>query len=125
MGRPTKKETNDNKKIIGQSTTRFVRCAPRKVRLIADMIRNKPVWEAMEILRFTHRPSAVPHVEKALKAAVAAAQEIHPNPQSLDVGEIIINEAKMIKRMRAASMGRAVPIRKRNSHIFVALTEEA
>ncbi len=116
-------QTASGKKIIGKSLSRYVRCAPRKVRLVADLIRGKSVEEAYEILAFTQRPSAQPYVLKTVKAAVASAGEFHPEPETLYIEEIIIDEAPMIKRIRPASMGRAVRIRKRNSHIYVALTE--
>lgn len=123
MASITKTLTNDQKPIHGKSLTRYVRCAPRKVRLVIDLIRGKSAGEALEILRFTQRPSAVPYVKNAVLAAVASARETHPDPESLIIGEAIVNEAPMIKRIRPASMGRAVRIRKRQSHIHIALTE--
>lgn len=119
-----KKETQDGRPILGKSIARYVRVAPRKARIVIDLIREKPVYEALEILEFTQRPSAVPFVQRALKAAVASAGEVHPEPQNLIVAEAIVDEAPMMKRIRAASMGRAVRIRKRASHIYIALAEE-
>lgn len=121
---PTQKfTTNNGKRIVGQSTSRYVRCSPRKIRLIADMIRNKPVAEAFRILAFTQRPSAVPFVVRALKAAAASARDVAAEPENLLVGELIIDDAPQMKRTRPASMGRAVRVRKRQSHIFLGLTE--
>ena len=117
-------ETNDGRKIVGRSLTRYVRCAPRKVRFVIDAIRDKRVDEAQEILAYTMKPSAAPAVSKALKAAVDSAKDVHPEPESLVVGEAIVNDAPMLKRIRPAAMGRAVRIRKRQSHIFLGLTEE-
>ncbi len=122
-GLSKKKETAKGQPIVGKSMTRFVRVAPRKVRLVADVIRGKTVGEALETLEFMHRPSAVPAMTKALKAAVASASEVHPQPENLVVAEAIIDEAPMLKRIRPAAMGRAVRIRKRQSHIFLALAE--
>lgn len=118
-----KEVTNTGKRIVGKSLTRYVRCSARKVRLVVDLIRNKQAGEALDILAFTHRPSAVPFVTRALKAAIASAGQTHPEPEALRVGEAIVNDAPQIKRIRPASMGRAVRVRKRNSHIFLALTE--
>ncbi len=115
--------TNNSKQILGKSLTRFARCSPRKVRLVVDLIRNKQAGEALNILAFTQRPSAVPFVLRGLKAAIASAAEKHPQPETLFVGEAIVDDAPQIKRIRPASMGRAVRVRKRNSHIFLALTE--
>lgn len=117
-------ETNDGRKIVGRSLTRYVRCAPRKIRFVADEIRDKRVDEAYNILAYTMKPSAVPAVTKALKAAVDSAKDVHPEPESLVIGEAIVNDAPMLKRIRPAAMGRAVRIRKRQSHIFLGLTEE-
>ncbi len=122
-GLTKKTVTSTGKKILGKSMSRYVRCSPRKVRLVADLVRGKRVDEAMEILMFTQRPSAQPFVLRGLKAAVASASEYHPEPESLKVAEIIVDDAPMMKRIRPASMGRAVRVRKRQSHIFIALAE--
>lgn len=118
-----KQETSTGKPIIGKALSRHVHCAPRKVRLVVDLIRGKSAGEALEILMFTHRPSAVPYVERALKAAIASAAERHPEPNNLIIEEAQVNEGVTMKRIRPASMGRAVRVRKRQSHIFLALAE--
>ncbi|MCC5877914.1 MAG: 50S ribosomal protein L22 [Candidatus Sumerlaeia bacterium] len=102
---------------------KHVHTPARKVRLVADLIRGKSVEEAKEILAFTQRPSATPHVLKALKAAEAAASERVGETGELIVEEIIVNDAPMMKRIRPASMGRAVRVRKRQCHIYIALTQ--
>ena len=116
--------TLDGRDIVAKSYVRNSGCAPRKLRLLGDTIRNKGVLQALEILAFSNRPSARPTLEKALKAAIAAAREQNIDPGTLVVGELIVNEAPMLKRIRAASMGRAVRVRKRQSHLFLALTTE-
>ena len=116
--------TQDGRRVVSKSITRYVHCAPRKMAIIADMIRDKPVVEALEILQFTHRPSAIPFVERTLKSAIANAQNIAPDPYELVVGEIRVETAPMLKRIRPASMGRAVRVRKRMSHISILLTEQ-
>lgn len=109
--------------ILGKCMVKYVHTSARKVRLVADLIRGKSVAEAKEVLAFTQRPSAVPHVLKALKAAEASAAEVVGDTGELVVSEIIINDAPMMKRIRPASMGRAVRVRKRQCHIFLALTK--
>lgn len=116
--------TQDGMPIVAKTLARYVRCSPRKLRFVADEIRYKTAGEALELLDFTHRPSAVPHLRKALVAAMNAAKDYYPEPSELVIGELIINDAPMMKRIRAASMGRAVRIRKRQSHIFLALTAQ-
>lgn len=116
--------TQDGRRVVSKSVTRFIRCAPRKMAIVADMIRDKPVVEALEILQFTHRPSAIPYLERTLKSAIANAENLAPDPYELVVGEIRVECAPMLKRIRPASMGRAVRIRKRMSHLSILLTEE-
>ncbi len=115
--------TADGRPIVSRAHTRSVHVAPRKARLVVDLIRNKTVAEALEILAFTHRPSAVPYVLNTLRSAAANAENIHPEPGNLVVAEIRVDGAPMMKRIRPASMGRAVRIRKRMSHIYLALSE--
>lgn len=124
MGCTRKESTNKGQPIIGRSLTRNVRCSPRKIRMVVNLIRNKRADEALTILQFTQRPSAVPFVERALKAAIASARDVSGEPEKLFIGEAIVDDAPMMKRMRPASMGRAVRVRKRNSHIFLALTQK-
>ncbi len=117
-------DTADGRKVISRSETYYVHCAPRKMALVAKLIRNKPVVEALEALQFTHRPSAVPYVERTLRSAIANAENLTPEPMALVVGEVLVEGAPMMKRIRPASMGRAVRIRKRLSHIKIKLTEK-
>ncbi len=124
MASVTKTKTNDGREIQGKSLARFVRCSARKARIVMDLIRGKTAGEALEILQFTQRPSAVPYVRRSLLAAIASARETHPQPESLVIGEALVDDAPMIKRIRPASMGRAVRIRKRQCHIQIALTEQ-
>ncbi|MEQ8822248.1 MAG: 50S ribosomal protein L22 [Sumerlaeia bacterium] len=114
--------TPDGREVVSKATARFVRSGPRKLALVAELIRNKSVDEALEILQFTHKPSAVPHVEKILRSAVANAANVAPDPYDLVIGDIRVESGPMMKRIRPASMGRAVRVRKRLSHIHLTLT---
>ncbi|MGF1573434.1 MAG: 50S ribosomal protein L22 [Sumerlaeia bacterium] len=117
--------------VVSRATARYIHCAPRKMKLVADQIRNKTVTEALEILNFMHRPSAVPYVLRVLDSAMANAEKkaeegqinVIPEPDKLVVGEIRVETAPMMKRIRPASMGRAVRVRKRLSHIHLKLIE--
>jgi large subunit ribosomal protein L22 len=108
---------------------RTLRVAPRKARLIANLIKGKKVPEAMAILEFTVK-GAAPIVKKVLAAAVAnaeygareARQKI--NPDNLVVQSVLVDGGPMLKRFRSAPRGRAVRIRKRTSHIRVVVTNE-
>lgn len=98
---------------------RFVRVAPRKARLVVDLIRGHPVAEALNILKFTPR-SASRVVEKILKSAVANAENLEiGDPDDLWVTRVYVDGGPVLKRFQARSMGRANPIKKRTSHITV------
>ena len=98
---------------------RFVRVAPRKARLVVDLIRGHQVAEALNILKFTPR-SASRVVEKVLKSAVANAENLEiGDPDDLWVTRVCVDGGPVLKRFRARSMGRANPIKKRTSHITV------
>lgn len=103
---------------------RYVRIAPRKVRLVMDMVRGKPVGEALSTLGIT-RKAASPVVAKVIRSAVANAE----NNQGLDAETLVIkkafvDEGPTMKRWMPRAMGRATQIRKRTSHITVVLAEK-
>ena len=102
----------------------YARVAPRKLRLVADLIRGKTVVEARNILKFTVKPSSVPHLVRLLKSVVANAhQGGATDTDSLLIGEIQVDGGPMWKRWRPRAYGRAGRIRKRLSHISITLTE--
>jgi len=107
-----------------KAIARDVRMSPRKVRLVVDQIRGRPVNEAYALLQFSKKAASEP-VAKTLRSAVANAQyKAQDEGESLDVDslvvrEIFVDEGPTQKRWRAAAMGRAAPLRKRTSHITV------
>jgi large subunit ribosomal protein L22 len=101
---------------------RFVRVAPRKARLVVDLIRGKNAAEALTILKFTPRHAAKV-VEKILKSAVAnAAQKEMGDVDALWVSKVCVDGGPTMKRMEPRAMGRANTIRKRTSHITLILS---
>ncbi len=99
------------------------RISARKVKIVIDLIRGKDVEEALAILKFTPK-AASPVVEKLVKSAMANAENNHNMDVSkLYVAEIFANQGATMKRIRAATQGRANRIRKRTSHIEVVLKE--
>ena len=101
-----------------------VRIAPRKVRLVIDLIRGKQVGEAIAILRHTPK-TASPVVEKLLKSAMANAEHNYEmDVNNLVVSETYVNEGPTLKRFRPRAMGRASAINKRTSHITIVLSEK-
>ena len=108
-----------------KSILRYVRVAPRKARLVIDLIRGKNAAEAIIILRFTPRHAARV-VEKILKSAVAnAAQKEMGDVDALWVSKTFVDRGPTMKRMQPRAMGRANIIRKRTSHITVILSSAA
>ena len=101
-----------------------VRIAPRKARLVVDLIRGKEVGEATAILRHTQR-GASPVVEKALNSAISNAEHNYEmDPDNLIISEAYVNEGVTLKRFRPRAQGSASPINKRTSHITIVVTEK-
>jgi large subunit ribosomal protein L22 len=104
---------------------RFLRIAPRKVRLVADLIRGKNVEEALNVLQFTPKRGAR-SLAKLLKAAVADAdQGGKVNVDKLYVRTVFVDDGPVMKRWMARAMGRATPIRKRTAHVTLRLDQRA
>ncbi len=102
---------------------RYSRIAPRKVRLVADLIRGMKVAKAEETLRFTVNRSARPMM-KLLKSAVANAENnFNLKKDNLYIAEIRVDGGPIIKRFRARARGSASPIQKKTSHILIRLKE--
>ena len=107
-----------------KAIARTVRIAPRKVRLVVDLIRGKKIGEAVAILRHTPK-AASPVVEKVLKSAVANAEHNYDlDINSLVVSEVFVDEGPTLKRFRPRAQGRASAINKRTSHITLVVSEK-
>ncbi|KIL52345.1 50S ribosomal protein L22 [Jeotgalibacillus soli] len=107
-----------------KAVARTVRIAPRKVRLVVDLIRGKQIGEAVAILNHTPR-SASPVVEKVLKSAAANAEHNYDmDINNLVITEAYVNEGPTLKRFRPRAMGRASAINKRTSHITIVVSEK-
>ena len=99
---------------------RYARIAPRKARLVADMIRGQRIDAAMTALEFSKKRAAW-YFKAVLKSAVANAEERDADVHTLYVSESRVDEGPTIKRIRPKDRGRAHPINKRTSHLHVAL----
>ena len=107
-----------------KAVAKTVRIAPRKVRLVIDLIRGKEVGEAIAILKHTHK-SASPVIEKLIKSAMANAEHNYEmDTEGLVISEAYVDEGPTLKRFRPRAQGRASAINKRTSHITVVLTEK-
>src|SRR5699024_9311470 len=107
-----------------KAVAKSVRIAPRKVRLVIDLIRGKEVGEAIAILRHTQRGSS-PVIEKVLNSAVANAEHNYEmEPDNLVISEAFVDEGVTLKRFRPRAQGRASQISKRTSHVTVVVSEK-
>jgi large subunit ribosomal protein L22 len=113
--------------MVAMARARFARVTARKARYVADLIRGLTVAEAKKQLDNVHRPSAVPVVKGVLESAVANAKdkEIEADPETLVIGEILVDGGPMLKRFQARAMGRGCRIRKRMSHVTIKLFTQA
>lgn len=93
--------------------------SPRKMRLVADMVRGKEVFRALGILKFSNKEAAA-RVEKLLRSAIAnweAKNEQKAESGMLCISTIFVDCAPMLKRLRPAPQGRGYRIRKRANHV--------
>ena len=103
---------------------RYARISPRKVSIVLDLIRNKPVEYAMAVLKNTPK-SACEYLEKLLKSAMANAVNNYQMDESrLYVSKCFVCPGPILKRIRPMSKGRAYRIEKRSSHVTIVLEEK-
>ena len=106
-----------------RAVERFIRISPRKLRYIADIVRNKSVEQAVDILTFTPKKAAS-ILKKAVESAAANAAENHDmEEEGLFISRIMVNEGPILKRFRPRARGRATRIRKRTSHLTVVVSD--
>ena len=109
-----------------QAKLRNLRMAPRKVRLMADLVRGRPVNQAVNQLRFASKRAAKP-VEKLIKSAIANAMQGNPNldVDELMVSKITVDQGPIRWSIMPRAMGRAFWISKKTSHVTVVLSDDA
>lgn len=105
----------------------YLSIPPRKMRLVADMVKGMPVEDALNVLNFTPKIAAH-HLAKTVKSAAANALSIEGTdalkPEDLYIKDIAVDQAPTAKRIRFQSMGRIFRIRKRFCHLTVKLEAE-
>ncbi len=101
-----------------------VRIAPRKARLVIDLIRGKSVIEADKILKNINKESARISRKVLVSAVANAENNLGLNKENLFVKEAIVNEGQTMKRMKFGSRGHVDPIKKRTSHIKIVVSEK-
>lgn len=107
-----------------QAIAKGVRMSPRKVGVVASLVRGRSVEDALTILSHTPRRSALPII-KVIESARANADHNHNlKPNTLQIVEITVNHGPRLKRYRPAAHGRALPFMRRTSHIRVVVDGE-
>lgn len=106
-------------KTLSFAKLKNVPSSPRKMRLVADMVRGKEVFKALGLLKFSNKEAAA-KVEKLLRSAIANWEQ--KNERKAENGELYVNTifvdcAPMLKRLRTAPQGRGYRIRKRSNHV--------
>lgn len=107
-----------------KATAKYVRVSPRKVRLVINAIRGKPVDEALAILRFLPNAAAKAVAKVVQSAAANAENNYQLEPDELYVARVYADEGPTLKRFRPRSRGRVSPILKRSSHITVVVDQK-
>lgn len=116
-------------RIVGKQFTaihRHARISPFKARPVADLVRGKPVDEALSILEFQPRRAAPMFRKVILSARATASNDLEVKLGKLVVAEVRVDGGPLLggrPRFMARAMGRAFPIRKRTSHLVVTLAE--
>ncbi|MBN2106888.1 MAG: 50S ribosomal protein L22 [Deltaproteobacteria bacterium] len=106
-----------------KAVDRYIRVSPRKARLVADLVKGKPVSDALSILEFTPRAISI-YLYKLIRSAVANAS--HKQGVDVDVlfvKNVLVDQGPTLKRFRPGPQGRGFRILKRTCHLTVILDE--
>ncbi|MEM7162248.1 MAG: 50S ribosomal protein L22 [Bacteroidota bacterium] len=117
-------ERKEANKSVAFASLRNCPTSPRKMRLVADIIRGEDVMDALNILKFTPKESAK-RLEKLLLSAINNWEQKNDGGRADEAGlfikEIKVDSARMLKRIQPAPQGRAHRIRKRSNHVTIVL----
>lgn len=106
-----------------QAISRNVKISPRKVRLVADSVRNLPLQEALNLLHILRKRAAIV-IAKTMESAVAnATNNAKLDKNNLQIANIEVADGQAIKRFHPSTRGRIHPYKKRSSHITVVLED--
>ncbi|PIF02997.1 MAG: 50S ribosomal protein L22 [Desulfococcus sp.] len=106
-----------------RAATRYVRISPQKVRMIIGAVKGQPVERGLNMLKFMPQKAAG-ILEKTIRSAVANADQMDLDVDTLVIRNITADQGPALKRFRARARGRGARILKRTSHITVILAEE-
>ncbi len=107
---------------VPHASLRFLRVAPRKVRLVADNVRGMRVGDALAVLKYTPQAAAKP-LAKLLRSAVANAEQKggHVDVDALVVKKLTVDGGPKLRRFMPRAMGRAYRVEKKTSHVYIEL----
>jgi len=108
-----------------RAVAKFVRISPKKARPVANLVREKSVQDALDLLQQTHKRSTEP-LAKAIQSAQSNLEDQEPTarPDQTNIIDLRVDEGPTLKRWRPRAMGRATEIRKRSSHITVTVSND-
>lgn len=106
-----------------QTIQKYIHTSPRKLRLVADMVRKLSPNQALDILGFTPK-AAAKDVSSAIKTAMANAKKIGMEENKLVFKKVEVDESSKMRRFRASARGRTRPFKKRMAHIKIVLSDE-
>ncbi|MAF24867.1 50S ribosomal protein L22 [bacterium] len=118
----TKPETSPKKVEEVRAVLRHLRMSPRKVRLVADVVRGQSYEKAMANLQYLNKAAASPVARLLQSAASNAKERSQVETSALSIKTIRVNMGPVLKRYKPRAFGRATPIRKGSSHIEVVLS---
>jgi len=107
-----------------QATAKFVSISPRKVRLMLQTLRGRPVAEALTLLRFTPRPAAKQVAKVVQSAAANAENNFNLRPDDLRIHAIYAGDGRTLRRYKPRARGRVGAILRRTCHITVVVSDE-
>lgn len=106
-----------------QTIQRYIHTSPRKLRLVADMVRKMEPNKALDVLRITQKYAAKDLV-KALETVLANAKQSGMDQAKIEFKKIEVDESMVLRRFHAGTRGRVKPYKRRMSHIKIVLTDD-
>ena len=117
----------ESRNMEARATSRYNRQSARKIRKVLDRVRGSKVNSAIDYLHFSPEKASVV-IEKTIRSAIANLMQIEGNndldPDTFKIKEAYANQGPVMKRFRAASMGRASRLRRPSSHLTIVLTTD-
>jgi large subunit ribosomal protein L22 len=108
---------------VSHARLQYARLAPRKARVIANLIRGQQVTSAISKLRFLNRAGAREFFKLLVSAVANAEDKGEVDVDRLVVSRVTVDQGPMLKRWRPRAQGRATPLQKKTSHILVEVSE--